>query len=65
MKDRFKEAMITIGASALMSVLVTYGLLENKGANDGVWAVTFMIVWAMIGVIIALILPNSDSWKNK
>ena len=65
MKDRFKDAMITIGASALMAVFVTYGLLENKDANEGVWAVTFMIVWAMIGVVIALILPNSDSWKDK
>jgi hypothetical protein len=60
MSDRFKEAMTVIGASALMAVLVTYGLLEGTGTSEGGYIVSFMIIWALIGVILSVVLGQFD-----
>ena len=64
MSDRFKEGMITIVVSALISVVITWGLLEETNLNNKGYAVVFLIIWAMMGIIISVVTDAFDRWQR-
>lgn len=64
MNDRFKEGMITIAVSALISVVITWGLLEKTNLNDKGYIVVFLIIWAMMGIIISVVTDAFDRWQD-
>lgn len=64
MSDKFKEGMITIAVSALISVVITWGLLEHSKLNEKGYAVVFLIVWAMMGIIISIVTDAFDRWQD-
>lgn len=64
MKDEFKDAMVIIGASALMSVVITWVLLENTNLNEKGYAVVFLIIWAMMGLILSVMTDAFNKWQE-
>lgn len=64
MSDKFREGMITIAVSALISVVITWSLLEHSNLNEKGYAVVFLIVWAMMGIIISIVTDVFDRWQD-
>lgn len=64
MSDKFKEGMITIVVSALISVVITWGLLEHSNLNEKGYVVVFLIIWAMMGIIISIVTDAFDRWQD-